>query len=266
MTSPHRFSIVTVCWNDLAGLQATGVSLGSQTFTDFEWIVIDGASSDGTRGWLEAAADVDQWVSEPDQGIYDAMNKGLERAGGEYVIFINSGDALADERVLNDVKIAADQESRGLIYGDAIDVAPNGDEYYRTARDVKWLWLGMPTQHQSMFFERAAVGTLRYDTSFSLSGDYAFVAALMRGRRATRLERPICRYALGGRSTIDRKQGIREDRIVRRRILGMPWPLVWLVEGVQRAHHFLRTSTPGLFYFLRYATTANRRRHETRWP
>lgn len=251
------FTVVTVCWNDLDGLQATGESLRSQSLTDFEWVVIDGGSSDGTREWLEAEAGVARWVSEPDSGIYDAMNKGIDRAAGRYLLFLNSGDRLADPSVLADVGVAIAGTGAALVYGDAIDRAPDGRRYYREARSAAWLWLGMPTQHQSMFFKRDP--DLRYDTSFELSGDYALVAAIVKGGgEVVRLDRPISLYALGGRSTLDRKTGIREDRRVRHHILGIPWLLVWAIELAQRVHHLIRSAAPRVFYRIRYRGGADR--------
>ena len=90
----RSLSIITVNRNNLAGLTRTIESVLGQTDRDFEYLVIDGASSDGSRELLEQTPGIDYWVSEPDAGIYEAMNKGLARASGEYLQFINSGDRL----------------------------------------------------------------------------------------------------------------------------------------------------------------------------
>ena len=98
-----KLSIITVNLNNQIGLQKTIDSVVAQTFKDFEWIVIDGGSTDGSKELIEQYADhFAYWVSEPDKGIYNAMNKGIKVAKGEYLQFLNSGDWLRDHNVLMD--------------------------------------------------------------------------------------------------------------------------------------------------------------------
>lgn len=93
MTKQPKISIITINYNDKRGLINTVESVIKQTNTDFEYIIIDGGSSDGSKDYLEAQqAHFDYWVSESDRGIYDAMNKGLLKATGDYIYFLNSGD------------------------------------------------------------------------------------------------------------------------------------------------------------------------------
>lgn len=97
----RKFSIVTVCRNAEKTIERTIRSVIAQTYPNKEFVVIDGASSDGTRAILEKYRDkIDVVVSEPDKGIYDAMNKGVSRATGDYVIFINADDYFYDDRAL----------------------------------------------------------------------------------------------------------------------------------------------------------------------
>lgn len=96
-----KLSIITVNRNNTEGLRKTIESVVSQTYTDFEYIIIDGASTDGSVDIIKEYADrITYWVSEPDNGIYNAMNKGILKAKGEYLQFLNSGDWLVDEGVL----------------------------------------------------------------------------------------------------------------------------------------------------------------------
>ena len=96
-----KLSIITINYNNLAGLQKTMESVFSQTCKDFEYIVIDGASTDGSAEYIRAHADqLTYWVSEKDTGIYNAMNKGVRAAKGEYLLMLNSGDFLVDDRVI----------------------------------------------------------------------------------------------------------------------------------------------------------------------
>lgn len=96
-----KLSIITINFNNLAGLQRTYESVVCQTFTDYEWIVIDGGSTDGSREFIEQHQDkFAYWCSEPDKGIYNAMNKGIAKAHGVYVNFMNSGDCFHSAEVL----------------------------------------------------------------------------------------------------------------------------------------------------------------------
>ena len=96
-----KYSIITVNYNNKDGLRKTIESVIHQTFRDFEFIVIDGGSTDGSAEVLkEYDAQIDYWVSEPDNGVYYAMNKGTRQAHGDYLNFMNSGDCLYDEKVL----------------------------------------------------------------------------------------------------------------------------------------------------------------------
>ena len=99
-----KLSIITVNLNNLEGLKKTYESVVCQTFTDYEWLVIDGGSTDGSREFIEQHQDKFAfWCSEPDKGIYNAMNKGIVRAKGEYLNFMNSGDCFACENTLTGV-------------------------------------------------------------------------------------------------------------------------------------------------------------------
>lgn len=97
-----KISIITINFNNLAGLKKTVESVVSQTWQEFEYIVIDGGSTDGSRAFIDSHNDkIDYWVSEPDNGIYNAMNKGILKASGDYLLFLNSGDHFFDKEVLN---------------------------------------------------------------------------------------------------------------------------------------------------------------------
>lgn len=97
----NKISIITINYNNLGGLMTTVSSVKNQTWQEFEYIVIDGGSNDGSKEYLESQNQfLDIWVSEKDSGIYNAMNKGIKLAKGEYLLFLNSGDHLFNEKVL----------------------------------------------------------------------------------------------------------------------------------------------------------------------
>ncbi len=121
-----KVSIITINYNNAAGLEKTLASVVNQNFSDFEYIVIDGASTDGSTDVIKKYSEkINYWVSEPDSGIYNAMNKGIRQAKGEYLLFINSGDTLYNNEVLTDI-FQHSLESY-LIYGDLHRIFPNGE-------------------------------------------------------------------------------------------------------------------------------------------
>ena len=119
-----KLSIITINYNNRDGLQKTIESVVSQSFKDFEWIVIDGGSNDGSRELIERYAEsISYWVSEPDKGIYNAMNKGIKASNGDYLLFLNSGDSLCDEYVIADfqkLSFTEDIISGNIIVDDSI--------------------------------------------------------------------------------------------------------------------------------------------------
>lgn len=115
-------SIITINYDNLEGLEKTIESVLNQTSQDFEYIIIDGASSDGSKEEIERLAISDKrltyWCSEPDTGIYNAMNKGIKKANGEYVLFLNSGDYLCDEHVVED--FLKSEFDKDIVSGDIV--------------------------------------------------------------------------------------------------------------------------------------------------
>lgn len=121
----YKLSIITINLNNTEGLRKTIESVISQIFSDFEYIVIDGASTDGSLEIIKEYADkITYWVSEPDKGIYNAMNKGILKAKGEYLLFLNSGDALYNSDVLQN--IFSQKSTADIITGDMLKIYPNG--------------------------------------------------------------------------------------------------------------------------------------------
>lgn len=118
-----KISIVTINYNNKAGLEKTVQSVISQTSHEFEWVIIDGGSTDGSKEIISNLNDNPNvnlafWCSEPDNGIYNAMNKGIAHATGEYLHFLNSGDSLVDEHVISDFNALSCEED--IVAGDII--------------------------------------------------------------------------------------------------------------------------------------------------
>lgn len=167
---PQKISVITIAYNDADGLAETLLS-GAAQDTDFEQIVVDGGSDDGSVKIIEDMdCLIDHWVSEPDGGIYDAMNKGVRMASGEYVIFMNAGDSFFDERVIGKATEVLDAgDAPGLFHGRVF--ARGGDTPYAYNAH---LWQGMVCSHQSTFARRDLLETYPFSTEFSIVADYHF--------------------------------------------------------------------------------------------
>lgn len=123
-----RLSIITINYNNRVGLQKTIDSIVNQTWRDFEWIVIDGGSTDGSKELIEKYQDyITYWCSEPDRGIYNAMNKGIAKAKGEYLNFMNSGDCFYSSNTLEQVFHIGRNDD--ILYGDMICMYQDGSNH-----------------------------------------------------------------------------------------------------------------------------------------
>jgi glycosyltransferase involved in cell wall biosynthesis len=192
-----RFSIITVVFNHKSGLRATGESVVLQQFQDYEWIVVDGGSKDGTVAEVERFGDkVSKFISEPDRGIYDAMNKGLSIAEGEWIIFLNAGDQLADSGVLSNFCAPPDAD---LAYGDAVILRPDGARPVFKAKPLEEMWKGICFSHQSLFTRKHIAKKLRFSTRFKVVSDYDwYVRALSSGAKAHSLNYVVSEIEPGG--------------------------------------------------------------------
>ncbi|MCK9423304.1 MAG: glycosyltransferase [Bacteroidales bacterium] len=152
-------------------------SIISQDYPDLEIIVVDGGSTDGTQEVIGHFADqIDYWVSEPDLGIFDAMNKGLARATGEWVNFMNAGDVFSNNHVLSTV-FNKESMDAAVIYGDSIAHYP-AFKTWRKALPPEDLWKGMICCHQSMFFLTNLIRKVGYNADLHFSADYEMILRL----------------------------------------------------------------------------------------
>ena len=222
------FSVLTVTRNNLKGLERTVRSLQSQSFRDWEWVVVDGASVDGSQQFLQTSGLALTLLSEPDSGIYDAMNKATRLATGEYVVYLNAGDRLALPGTLGTVaKVLQEVGSTkpAMLFGGATLVAASGGRYYRKPRDCfSYIARGLPAIHQATYFLRAALPTDPYDVSYRVCGDYALVASLVASRpNVAYLGDSLALFDTSGVSSQYPGALLSESMRVRREILLLGW-------------------------------------------
>jgi len=197
-----QFSVVTVILNDACGFNKTARSLIDQTSCDWEWVVIDGASDDKTLRQIdEFSKKIDYFVSERDNGIYHAMNKGINACNGKYIIFLNAGDILADSRCLEiiDGCIQA-EEPVDVILGGTLQNF-DGMMLYRSPKNMSWIRKGLPAFHQSTIYRLELLKKRNYNLNYKLLADYEYLAHLcLSGVSALYIDRPISIFSVGGAS------------------------------------------------------------------
>ena len=169
-----RITIVTVCRNAESTIESTIKSVIEQTYTDIEYIIIDGCSSDGTLDIINKYKNnIDIIVSEPDKGIYDAMNKAVRLATGEWINFMNSGDSFFDSDVIFNVFNNKDYNDIGVIYGNVKHICTWG-EYELIPSDISMMSYRTPFCHQSSFIRTSLMKEKGYDISYRFAADYNF--------------------------------------------------------------------------------------------
>ena len=220
------FSIITVVYNDEVNIKKTIMSIINQTYLNKEYIIIDGNSNDNTLKICNQYINkIDQIVSEPDEGLYDAMNKGMNIASGDYIIFINSGDIFASNDTLTLVSDNINNKSKinpDFIYGDSLECRIYGNEvFYKKARSYKFIWYGMFTHHQSMFYSRKIIKNhgLEFNLKYKLASDWDFTAKfLTKSNNHLRIPIPVSIFKQGGLSS-NFILGLKEQFIIRRNTL-----------------------------------------------
>jgi glycosyltransferase involved in cell wall biosynthesis len=194
-------SIITVVYNAEQYLERTILSVIGQKYPAVEYIIIDGGSKDGTMNIVKKyEANITKWISEKDKGIYDAMNKGLAIASGEWVNFLNGGDAFYDEHTLHNLFGKEDTSRYNFIYGDSINIKENFTNYIKpkklSKRSLKWS-LGLC--HQSVFVRKTV--SPMYDTAYRYKAEYNWVIDIVDGIQEDTIKYfpvPVVYYSLGG--------------------------------------------------------------------
>lgn len=203
-----QISIITVSYNSAATIANTLRSVKRQNHGNYEHIVIDGASKDDTLAVVQREGQhVARIVSEPDKGIYDAMNKGLALATGDLVGFLNSDDAYADEAVLSDVARCFAEGHVDYVYGDIQMLNEAGEvvRHWQTGDiQAEGLW-NTQIPHPALFVRRSLLNSLNpaFDPSYRISADLKQQLILINklGSRGAYIKRPLTLMSIGGAST-----------------------------------------------------------------
>lgn len=215
-----KVSIITVVYNRINDLRVTIESVINQRFKNYEYLIIDGASTDGTLELVKSYGDkIHQVYSEKDGGIYEAMNKGLQKAQGEYIIFMNAGDSFYSADVL--ATIFENEESKAdFIFGDTMFVNEKDEEIglmseirkRKLHADMHWqeMKYGMMFCHQSFLVKRSIAPL--YDLQYRYSADIDWIIQCMKKSTSNYYyeQSPIANFQLGGASLQNQKQSLYE--------------------------------------------------------
>ncbi len=207
-------SIITVVYNGEDTIQRTIDSIKDQSYKNIEYIIVDGLSKDNTVEIIKKNSEfVTKFVSEPDNGLYDAMNKALEMATGDYVWFINSGDEIANSDVLSNV--FTNSENADIYYGDTLIVDDNGEEIgkrrLQPPKELTWkdFKKGMVVSHQSIIIKRDI--TRKYDLNYRFSADFDWVLyALKKSRKNVNTQIVLSKFLDGGLTKQNIIPGLKE--------------------------------------------------------
>ncbi len=228
-------SIITIGKNNLIGFQETVESVLSQSFKNFEFILVDGNSQDGTKDFLKEVIKKHpntNVICENDSGIYDAMNKGILAANGEYLLFLNSGDTLLNSNALMNVEAFLNQTD--VVSADIVIEDKSGKQHFVTSIEEIDLtfFLEKSLYHQSTFISKSAFNKYGlYDTNFKLSGDYEFFIRLFFKHNATykRIPHVISLFKEGGISNNLQQNELKQHE----------WNLAWKNNVSERTLAFL---------------------------
>ncbi len=189
----EKVTIITVTYNAGNLLERTILSVINQTYTNIEYIIIDGGSTDNTVDIIKQYEDkISYWISEPDKGIYFAMNKGIQKATGEWINFMNAGDTFVSRTTIQNVMDNVNKNTE-LIYGNHVCDGTIG-----SVKDRKITQL-MPCCHQSLFVKTILMKQNLYNTFYQISADYDFILKMYQsGKKFQYIEEPIANYLREG--------------------------------------------------------------------
>ena len=211
-----QLSIITITYNAEKYLERTIQSILAQTDQNFEYIIVDGKSKDGTLRIASTYKNrINQLISEPDKGLYDAMNKGLKLAKGDFVWFMNAGDEINDKEAVSWIAKSVTQQT-DVLYGDTFFVNNEGEIQglrseitpHRLPKDLKWqdMKLGMLVCHQA-FIARKSIAPLYIENNLSADVDWE-IECLKRAKKVEYLDFVVAKYLTGGVSNQQLKRSL----------------------------------------------------------
>ena len=239
MNNP-KISVVTVVYNSAALIENTVKSIINQSYSHIEYIVVDGGSTDGTIDILNRyKKNISTLISEPDRGIYDAMNKGISLASGDFVVFINSGDKFSSPDILEKIFSNPDAAQADVIYGDT-DITDSDGNIIHSRRhrppetlDWKSFKRGMLVCHQSFIARRNLIDS--YDLTYRYAADFDWCIRILKKSKSVHNSRLVISLFLeGGQTRKTIVPGLKERFRIMRHHYGLISATFWnIILGVR---------------------------------
>jgi glycosyltransferase involved in cell wall biosynthesis len=204
-------SVITVVFNGEQYIEETILNVLSQTYTNVEYLIIDGGSSDGTLNIIKKHQQKIKLISEPDHGIYDAMNKGVSLSSGDWIIFINAGDSFYEQETLEKLNsFIQSNYATDLIFGDVNMVLSNGKSQKRILHNKILFLVRNMICHQCILYSKNIFNDIGlFDTKYKLSSDFEhFIRARSFPKKILKINEVIANYSLDGISA--QKQSIKK--------------------------------------------------------
>ena len=244
-----KVSIITISYNAKQVIGETINSVLAQKFNDYEYIFVDGKSSDGTvdtiRSYVELLENmgiVCRVISEPDKGIYDAMNKGIALANGQWVLMLNAGDMFAHDQVL-ECFFQNQEYDADIVYGDVIyKYDAGGTTYYKRGvpAPLDKIKEGMVFCHQCVFVRNEVIKRYEFDTRYKITADYdSFVRAYKDNVPFKYVNRVVAIYDCAGLSTSNIKKALTETMQIKK-AAGFQWEVSAVSTLMFRGKNMLR--------------------------
>ncbi len=199
-----KVSVITINFNNVVGLKTTFESVINQNFTEFEYLLIDGDSTDGSKEFLEENSEkIDFWVSEKDQGVYDAMNKGILNSNGDFLIFLNSGDFFSGTDSIS--KMIVNSQGEDLVYGNIL-VQESGKSWikkYPNRLNFRYFYFESLPHPACLISRRLFEQHGLYDTTLKIASDWKFFLLAVARNNCTYkyVDEAISTFSLDGLSS-----------------------------------------------------------------
>ena len=206
-------SIITVCLNDGKYLEETIKSVINQTYSNIEYIIIDGGSTDNTIDIIKKyESKIDHWLSESDKGIYDAMNKGISLAKGKWINFMNAGDTFYKRNTIEKIFLKKNDKV-DFIYGDRKIIYNTEFSRVEKAGEIKNLWKGMVFSHQSLFTNSNVFKKYQFNVDNRIGADFEFLFHCYKNNfKFCNIHIPVAIVLAGGLSDTKRIESILSRR------------------------------------------------------
>lgn len=236
-----KITVVTVCYNAERDIEKTIQSVINQTYDNIEYIIVDGASKDGTMQVVEKYKDkIAKIVSEPDKGIYDAMNKALKLATGDFLIFMGSDDVFYTKNVVENV-VSSIKDKNSVYYGQ-VELKGLGTIHWGRFNKLKWAVTNV--SHQAVFYPRCVYSHSSYDVTYKLYADYVYNLNLIRDNtRFIYTKEVVTLYNMTGASASNKDLKFEKDEFLLKHntlgliptIIGLLWKKLYqLKECIKR--------------------------------